>query len=195
MLSGDRLVGFERTSFAGRIWGLNAVGCGEHRQECLCHWWLAGSREETEFFAALDGLGAAGGAELVECAGAVGLDGVFGDEELGGDFAIAEAAGDEGEDFEFAWCDAEGLLLGGVGREALERAIFRGSEVGCIAYRERLAERFAVARDAEAEPDAECREEAGDECAVEFDGVLDHDEAVLCVLKGGDEEAADEAED
>ncbi len=51
------------------------------------------------------------------------------------------------------------------------------------------------ARDAEAEPDAEGREEDGDECAVELDGVLDDDEAVFGVLEGGDEEAADETED
>ena len=73
------------------------------------------SGQEAQFFAALDGLGAAGGAELVEGAGAVGLDGVFGDEELRGDLAIAEAAGDQGEDLELAGRDAEGLLAGRVG--------------------------------------------------------------------------------
>ena len=35
----------------------------------------------------------------------------------------------------------------------------------------------------------------GDQRAVEFDGVLDDDEAVFGVLEGGDEEAADETED
>ncbi len=60
---------------------------------------------------------AAGGSELVEGAGAVCLDGVFGDEKLRGDLAIAEAAGDEGEDFELARRDAEGLLAGCVGSE------------------------------------------------------------------------------
>ena len=42
----------------------------------LCFWvtWL---REQAQFFAAHDGLGAAGGPELVEGAGAVRLDGVF----------------------------------------------------------------------------------------------------------------------
>ena len=47
----------------------------------------------------------------------MGLDGVFGDEKLRGDLAIAEAAGDEGEDFELACGDAEGLLAGCVGSE------------------------------------------------------------------------------
>ena len=49
-------------------------------------------------------------------------------------------------------------------------------------------------RDAEAEPDAEAREEDGDERAIELDRVLDHHEAVFGVLEGGDEEAADETE-
>src|SRR5271155_3725121 len=49
-------------------------------------------------------------------------------------------------------------------------------------------------RDAETEPDAEGREEDGDERAVELDGVLDDDEAVFGVLEGGDEDTADETE-
>ena len=70
------------------------------------------SRQQAQFFAALDGLGAAGGSELVEGAGTVCLDGVFGNEKLRGDLAIAQAAGDQGEDFELASRDAEGLLAG-----------------------------------------------------------------------------------
>jgi hypothetical protein len=35
------------------------------------------SRQQSQFFAAPDGLGAAGGSQLVEGAGTVGLDGVF----------------------------------------------------------------------------------------------------------------------
>ena len=76
------------------------------------------SRQQAQFFAALHGLGAARGSELVEGAGAVGLYGVLGDEKLSGDLAIAEAAGDEGEDFEFAGGDAEALLLGSVWSES-----------------------------------------------------------------------------
>jgi hypothetical protein len=40
----------------------------------------------------LDGLGATGGSELVEGAGTVCLDGVFGNEKLRGELAITEAA-------------------------------------------------------------------------------------------------------
>src|SRR5271168_4071915 len=78
------------------------------------------SRQEAQFFAAQDSLGAAGGSELVEGAGTVCLDGVFGDEKLRGDLAIAEAAGDQGEDFELAGRDAEGLLPGRIGSEGCE---------------------------------------------------------------------------
>jgi hypothetical protein len=159
---------------------------GMERKSCFR---MTRSRQEAEFFAALDGLGAAGGSELVEGAGTVCLDGVFGNEKLRGDLAIAEAAGDQGEDFELACRDAEGLLVGRTGSE--------GSEGGGkhFSHYHRFADGFAAARDAEAEPDAEGREEDGDERAVELDGVLDDDEAVFGVLESGDEQAADETED
>jgi len=151
------------------------------------------SRQEAKFFAALDGLGAAGGSELVEGAGTVCLDGVFGNEKLRGDLAIAEAAGDQGENFELARCDAEGLLVGRIGSEGFAGGGFRGDKH--LPHHDRFADGFATTRDTEAEPDAEGREEDGDERAVELDGVLDDDEAVFGVLEGGDEEAADKTED
>jgi hypothetical protein len=121
------------------------------------------------------------------------LDGVFGNEKLRGDLAIAEAAGDQGEDFELACRDAEGLLVGRIGSKGFDGGGFRGDKH--FPHHDRFADGFATARDAEAEPDAEGREEDGDERAVELDGVLDDDEAVFGVLEGGDEEAADETED
>ncbi len=121
------------------------------------------------------------------------LDGVFGNEKLHGDLAIAEAAGNESENFKLACRDAEGLLLGCIGSEGFEGGGLRGDKH--FPHYDRFADGFATARDAEAEPDAEGGEENGDERAVEFDGVLDDDEAVFGVLKGDDEEAADETED
>jgi len=121
------------------------------------------------------------------------LDGVFGNEKLRGDLAIAEAAGDQGEDFELSRRDAEGMLVGRIGSEGFEGGGFRGDQH--FPHHGRFADGFATARDAEAEPDAEGREEDGDERAVELDGVLDDDEAIFGVLEGGDEEAADETED
>ncbi len=123
------------------------------------------------------------------------LDGVFGDEELRGDLAIAKAAGDQSEDFEFACRDAEGLLAEGIGSEGglPLGGGFRGDKH--FLHHDRFADGFAAAGDAEAEPDTEGREEDGDERAVELDGVLDDDKAVFGVLEDGDEEAADETED
>jgi hypothetical protein len=43
------------------------------RTDALPSW----SRQEAQFFAAQDGLGAAGGSEFVKSAGTVGFDGVF----------------------------------------------------------------------------------------------------------------------
>src|SRR5262249_49444862 len=129
----------------------------------------------------------------------------FGNEKLRGDLAIAEAAGDQGENFELACRDAEGLLVGRIGNEGFEAGGFRKH----FPHHHRFADGFATARDAEAEPDAdgretdgeeaepdgEGREKDGDERAVELDGVLDDDEAVFGVLQGRDEEAADDTED
>jgi len=123
----------------------------------------------------------------------VRFDGVFGNEKLRGDLAITEAAGDEGEDFEFACRDAEGLLLGCIGSEGSGGWGLRGDKH--FPHHDRFADGFTTARDPEAEPDAEGREEDGDEGAVELDRVLDDDEAVFGVLESDDEQAADQTED
>src|ERR1700704_6110374 len=82
---------------------------GAERKSCF---WVTRSWQQPEFFAALHGLCSARSSELAEGAGAMGLYGVLRYEELGGDLAIAQAAGDEGEDFELAVGDADALLLG-----------------------------------------------------------------------------------
>ena len=164
------------------------------------------SRQQAQFLAALNSLGAAGGSELVKGAGTVRLDGVFGDEKLRGNLSIAQAAGDQGKYFKLAGRDAEGPLVGRIGSEGGRIRNdgprgFRGDKhflhhnrfPNC--FHDCLADGFAPARNAEAEPDAEGREEDGDERAVEFDRVLDDDETVFGVLEGGDEEAADETKD
>jgi hypothetical protein len=120
------------------------------------------------------------------------LDGVFGDEKLRGNLAIAEAAGDQREDFELACRDPEALLLGRVASKGFSGGFRRDKH---FPHHDRFADSFATARDAEAEPDAEGREQDGHERAVQLDGVLDDDEAVFGVVEDGDKEAADEAED
>src|ERR1700761_1647563 len=78
---------------------------------------MTDSGQEAKLFAELDGLGAAAGAELIEDAAGVGLDGVFADEELSGDLAVAHALGDEFQDFKLAGCNAEGFSPGFVDGE------------------------------------------------------------------------------
>src|SRR6185369_15670478 len=63
--------------------------------------------DQADLFADLYGLRAAFGAELVEETAGVGLDRVFTDEEFFGNLSVAESLGDEFEDLEFAFGDAE----------------------------------------------------------------------------------------
>ena len=121
------------------------------------------------------------------------LDGVFRNEKLLGDLAIAEALGDKGENLEFPRRDAEGLLVRHIGSKGLEVGGFRRNEH--FLHHDRFTDGFATARDAETKPDTEGSEQNGDKGSVELDGVLDDDEAVFGVLEGGDEKAADETED
>ena len=86
------------------------------------------SRKQAQFLAALNRLGPADSSELVEGPGAMSLNSVFRHEKLGGDLAIAEAAGDQGKDFEFACCDTEALLLGRIGSEGFGSGDFRGDK-------------------------------------------------------------------
>ncbi len=151
-----------------------------------------GLRQEAEFLAALDGLGATDGSELLEGARTVRLDGIFGNEKLRGDIAIAEAAGDQGKNLELARRYATGLLVDRIGNERFDG---RGPSPDERFSRRDFAGGSAPARDSQPKPDAEGREEDGDQRAVEFYGVLDDDETVFGVLEGGDEEPADETED
>ena len=132
--------------------------------------------------AQLHRLGAASSAEFVEKTAGVSLDGVLADEEALGDFAVGEAGGDEAEDFEFAWGDAEGGEAGGVGGERSGGGLGRWG--GGL-----------FASEGQAEPDAERGEDNGDQAAVDFEGVLDDEEAVLGEFEEGDEEAAEKAEE
>jgi len=90
------------------------------------------------------------------------------------------------------------LTVGRIASERFESGGFRGDKH--FLHHNRFPNGFATAgfataRDPQAEPDAEGREEDGDERAVELDGVLDDDEAVFGVLEDGDKEAADKTED
>ena len=60
--------------------------------------------DQPEFFAYLHRLGSSLRAQLVEEPARMSLDGVFADEELFGDLAIAEAGRDQVKYLEFARC-------------------------------------------------------------------------------------------
>ena len=158
-----------------------------------CFWGSGKSRagakvlgNQAEFFAELNGLGTAAGAKLIEDAAGVRLDGVFADEEFLGDIAVAHALGDQLEDFKFAWRDGELILLGGVQGE------WAG---GGGDFADGFVDNYALARELESEPDTECGKDGGDQGGVEFDRMLDDEEAILRPLEKGDEQAADDAED
>jgi hypothetical protein len=150
-----------------------------------------GLRQEAQFFAALDSLGATGSSELLEGACTVRLDCVFGNEQLPGNLAITAAAGDQGENFELTYRDTEGLLVRSIGSER-SGSLRRDSH---FPHHNRFADNFATPRDTQAEPYAEDREEDGYNRGIDLDRVLDDDEAVFGVLEDGDEETADETED
>ena len=59
-------------------------------------------RNQSQLFSQLHGLGSAPGAQLVEQAAGMGLDGVFADKEFFGDLAIAQAVGNQLEDLQLA---------------------------------------------------------------------------------------------
>jgi hypothetical protein len=73
--------------------------------------------EQAEFLAALDSLGAAAGAELVEGAAAMSLHRVLAHEEGFADLAVAQTASHELEDFQLTAGDTEAFAGGVIGSE------------------------------------------------------------------------------
>ncbi len=69
----------------------------ESRAGRPCH-----SRNQSQLFSHLHRLGSSSGAQLVEQAAGMGLDGVFADKEFFGDLAIAQAVGNQLEDLQLA---------------------------------------------------------------------------------------------
>jgi len=139
--------------------------------------------QQPEFLAEQDGLGSPLGPQFVEDAAGVGLDRIFADVELFGDLAVAEALGDQLKDLELAWGDAEIVAPFLVSREGIA-----GDDWG----RNFRDNDFRLpSSQPEAEPDAEGGEGRRDERAVDLNGVLHHQEAVLGPLQHGDEDSTD----
>src|SRR5688572_2845102 len=132
-------------------------------------------RNETDFFADLYCLRAAFRAKLVEEPAGVSLDGVLADEKLAGDLAVAQTLGDEFEDLEFTFGDAELSLLVFVDGERPRHR--NGDFPDDFDFLQEHDLFFA--REFESEPDADGGEEGGNQSAIDFDRVLDDNEAKL----------------
>src|SRR5262249_11506795 len=122
---------------------------------------------------------------LIKNAAGVGLDGVFADEKLFGDFAVAHALGDEFEDFQFSRSDTEGfspLVIGeeGLGGGRRDRNLF---------YDDALR----AAGELAAGPNAESCEGGSDQADVDLYGIVDDQEVVFGPFEDGDEDSADQA--
>src|ERR1051325_6862271 len=72
------------------------------------------SRNESPFLTQLDSLRPPPRSQLVEDAAGMGLDRVLADEELLGDFAVAQTIGDELQDLQLAGGDAQFLEFAGI---------------------------------------------------------------------------------
>lgn len=141
--------------------------------------------EQAEFLAALDSLGAAAGAELVEGAAAVSLHRVLAHEEDLADLAVAQAARHKFEDFQLAAGDAEAFAGGVV-----------GSKVGCGGRGDSdFDDALAGCEEPGAEPDASAGKEDGDQHAVDRDRMLENNEVELGPLEQRDQDAAYQPED
>src|SRR4051812_12595325 len=110
------------------------------------------------------------------------LDGVFAHENTLGDLPGAQTGGDQLQDFQLTWSDAERLDPGVIADE------FHGRGDHHLTDDDRLA----MARQPETEPDAECGEHRRDEPTVDLDRVLDHQPSVLDQTQDRDEDAGEE---
>ena len=153
----------------------------------------AASRNQPGGLANLHGLCTPPGTELIEQAAGMGLHGVFADEELIGDLAIAQSGGDEAENLELARRNAEftGARLVDNERARRHRNFFDN----------RLRDRFLndrffnndlgfLSRERQPKPDAESSKEGGDKRAIDFHRMLDDQEAVFREVQNHDEQAA-----
>ena len=102
---------------------------------------------------------------------------VFADEEAGGDFAIAQAGGDQAQDFQFARGDFE---LGEAG--LVEDEGFGGGRGWDF-----LDDGYCLfSGECEAQPDAQRGEKGGDQSGVDFEGIFYDQETVFGEFQDGD---------
>src|SRR5258707_5528846 len=141
------------------------------------------SRNQSQLFSQLHCLGSAPGAQLVEQATGMRLDGVFADKEFFGDLTIAQAVGNQLEDLQLATGNAKlGQSLLVQSKELRRRHLPND-------------DRFLVFGEFESQPDTQHGEKQRDQSAIDFDGVLNDQEAILDQLQDDDQSAAAETVD
>jgi hypothetical protein len=136
------------------------------------------SGDQKQFLAFLNGLGAPPDIEFRKEVGAVGFDGVDGDEQLVGDLLVAETSGHELEDLEFPFADAELFEAQRIGLEIGDR---NGNLNGFFP------------RELEPCPGANSGENEGEDAGVEFHGKVADKITVLQELEDKDQGCQGEA--
>ena len=116
---------------------------------------------------------------------------VFADKKFGRDLAVAQALGNQLQNFQLARRDAQAFAFFCVGNERFATGgAGRGDR---RRYRNFLHHnRLACFGQLQAQPNAQHRENRGGEATVNFDGVVDDQEAVLGPLQHRDQDSADQ---
>src|SRR5438270_6580094 len=142
------------------------------------------SGDESSLLGYLDCLSPPARVELHEQPRGVRLYGILAHEQLFGDLTSTQPSGDERQD----------LVLAGRNTKRVDARLI-GDEWLRVAHDDDLPNDFRGSGELEAEPDAEPREERGDETAVQLEGMLDDEVAVFDELEDRDQDAAEESID
>ena len=163
--------GGEQKSF---VWG-----SGDWREPCL-H--TSKSGEKAEFLAELHCFRSSSRPEFVENTAGMGLHRALAHKKLLGDFAIAQALGDQLKDLKLTASDMEIFTFSFVGDE---RSLGRDGDLphnNCLAFCCQL----------EAKPDAKSGKGRGDQSAIDFDGMFDDQELLFSPPEQGNQDSTDQ---
>jgi hypothetical protein len=155
------------------------IRLGEWREPCLC---TSKSGEKAEFLAELHRLRSSSRPEFVENTAGMGLHRALAHKKLLGDFAVAQALGDQFKDLKLAAGDMEILSFSLVQDErspGRDRDLLHNN---CLAFCCQL----------EAKPDAQNGKGRGGQSAVDFDGMFDDQEPILCPPEQGNQDSTDQ---
>src|SRR5271167_2780353 len=140
------------------------------------------SGEKAEFLAELHRLRSSSRPEFVENTAGMGLHRALAHKKLLGDFAVAQALGDQFKDLKLAASDMEVLTFSFV-RD--ERSLGSDGDLphnNCLAFCCQL----------EAKPDAKNGKGRGDQSAVDFDGMFDDQELILAPPEQSNQDSTDQ---